>query len=323
MYTINDLKNKIDITDNKVECPINGCNITVNRKRRKDKKGKNFICEKHGILVTPSTFIYQDLSSNLIFQNDLELLNKILGTKRESRLKNENSEDAVSWNVFRYLEKENLLLQWLNEITNETHEELEIMYWSHCSIEKGTYPLLKNAREEFGEIENQGSEPDIIIKTDKTFFFIEAKLFSSNKTSGSGETLNKRLKNQKEYLIGGHKLFCNLLKTTYDDIIIDQKYELMRFWLLGSWMAKQKELNFQLINLVLDRNEKDIESDFGKHIKQNNHNKFIRRTWESIYHFIKENGNKTDYKEKVLSYFENKAAGYKSNGVLKNKAFDV
>lgn len=323
MYTINDLKSQIDITDKKVECPINGCNIIVNRKRRQDKDGKNFICEKHGILVTPSTFIYQDLKDNLVSEDDILLLNEILGTKRESRLKNENSEDAVSWNVFRYLEKENLILGWLNKITNETHEELEIMYWSHCSNEEGTYPLLKNARNEFGEIENQGSEPDIIIKTKKTLFFIEAKLFSSNKTSGTGETLDKRLKNQKDYLIGGNKLFSDLFKTIYDDIVKDQKYELMRFWLLGSWMVKQKKLNFQLINLVLDRNEKDIESDFGKHINQNDSAKFSRQTWESIYHFIKENGNENEYRENILNYFENKAAGYKSNGVLKDKAFCI
>jgi hypothetical protein len=323
MYTINDLKRQINITDNKVECPINGCNIIVNRKRRQDKDGKNFICEKHGISITPSTFIYQDLKNNLVCEDDIILLNEILGTKRESRLKNENSEDAVSWNVFRYLEKENLLLHWLNKITNETHEDIEIMYWSHCSKEKETYPLLKNAREEFGEIENQGSEPDIIIKTDKTLFFIEAKLFSSNKTSGSGEGLIKRIENPKKYETGGNNLFKNIFTTSYAKILEDQKYELMRFWLLGYWMAKQKELNFQLINLVLDRNEKEIENDFGKHINQDNGAKFSRQTWESIYYFIKENGDETDYKEKVLSYFENKAASYKSNGILKYKAFDV
>ena len=222
MYAKNDLKTKIDITDNKVECPVQGCTEIVYRKRLKDNEGKNFVCEKHGILITPSTFIYQDLKDNLVCEDDIELLNNILGTKRESRLKNENSEDAVSWNVFRYLEKKNLLLQWLNKITNETHKEVEIMYWSYCNKKNGTYPLLKSAREKFGEIENQGSEPDIIIKTDKTLFFIEAKLFSSNKTSGSGETLNKRLKNKKKYLIGGNELFSDLFKKIYDDIVIDQ-----------------------------------------------------------------------------------------------------
>ena len=97
----------------------------------------------------------------------------------------------------------------------------------------------------------------------------------------------------------------------------------MRFWLLGYWMAKQKGLNFHMINLVLDRNEKEIEIDFGKHINQNSKAKFSRETWESIYFFIKENGVQNKYQEKILNYFESKAAGYKSNGILRENAFEV
>lgn len=323
MYTKNDLKEKITITTETVECPVKGCTLTVDRKRRKDNEGMNFTCEKHGILITPSTFIYNNDQNNLVRPDDIELLNEIQRTKRESRLKNENSEDAVSWNVFRYLEKEDLLSQWLSKITNEIHRDLEIMYWSFCDKAKGTYPLLEKARNEFDELQNQGSEPDIIIKTDKSLFIIEAKLFSSNKTSGSTKRLDKRIENKKEYLTGGNNLFNTIFKTHYETIVNDQKYELMRFWLLGSWMAKEEGLNFQLINLVLDRNEKVIESDFGKHINQDINAKFSRQTWESIYNFIKENGIEKKYKNDVLNYFENKAAGYTSNGKLKRKAFDT
>lgn len=326
MYSNKDLKSKIKITDDKVECPVKGCTEIVDRKRLKDNKGNNFVCEKHRILITPSTFIYQDLKDNLVCEDDIFLLNKILRTKRESRLKNENSEDAVSWNVFRYLEKENLLLHWLNKISRETHTECEIMYWSYCKSVKGTYPLLEKARKEFGEIENQGSEPDIIIKTDKTLFLLEAKLFSSNKTSGYGKTLQKRKENPKKYITGGSNLFKNIFTNNYVAILQGQKYELMRFWLLGSWMAKQEKVhkvNFELINLVIERNEKEIEIDFGKHIIQNGNNKFSRQTWESIYHFIRETGDKNKYKESILNYYENKAAGYKSNGALKDKAFEL
>lgn len=328
MYTINDLKRKVEITDYKVECPVLGCKNTVNRKRRENKVDEDFVCKEHKIVITPSTFIYKDLESNLVCKDDISLLNEILGTKRESRLKNENSEDAVSWNVFRYLEKENLLSQWLTTLTNETYSKVEIMYWSYYkSLEDtnpskgGTFPLLKKARIEFGENEHQGSEPDIVIKADATLFLIEAKLFSSNKTSGSGEVLKKRKSNPKAYEKGANCLFKKIFDSNYIDILDDQKYELMRFWLLGYWMAKNEK--FRLVNLVLDKNEKNIESDFGKHINQNENNKFLRHTWESIYYFIKEQGIKNKYQESILKYFENKASGYKSNGVLKNKAFDI
>lgn len=323
MYSKNDLKNQIRITDDKVECPVKDCTETVDRKRRSNNEGKNFVCESHAITITPSTYIYNDIKNNLVNHDDIELLNSILVSKRESRLENENSEDAVSWNVFRYLEKEDLLSQWLSKTTNEIHKDIEIMYWSYSESLNTTYTLLLNARKEFGEDIIKGSEPDIIIKTDKALFIIEAKLFSSNKTSGYSKTLNKRLENKKEYITGGNNLFNTIFKTDYKTIVNDQKYELMRFWLLGYWMAKEKGLNFQLINLVLDRNEKDIENDFGKHINQNYNTKFSRHTWESIYLFIKENGVKNKYKDDIVNYFENKAAGYNSNGKLRNKAFDV
>lgn len=323
MYTKKDLKDEIVITEQKVPCPVKDCDILVDRKRKTNNENKEFVCRKHRIIITPSTFIYQDIKDILVFQDDIKLLNEILGTKRESRLANENSEDAVSWNVFRYLETEGQLLKWLNEITKETHSMFEIMYWSYCNKKKGTYPLLEKARDEFGERANQGSEPDIIIKTDKTLFFIEAKLFSSNKTSGTGKTINNRKENNKQYETGGNSLFKNIFASSYVEIINDQKYELMRFWLLGYWMARQEGLNFQLINLVLERNEKEIEKGFGKHINQNNTSIFSRQTWESLYHFINENGNKNQYHENIVSYFENKTAGYTSDGKLRDSAFDL
>lgn len=321
MFTIKDLKDRKKNHEHLIECPVLDCNIFVDRRRLRGNEGKNFVCIEHNILITPSTFIYQNLRDNLLDDTDLILLNKIFKSKRESRLRNDNSEDAVSWNIFRYLETENILLKWLNNVSNESHSEIKIMYWSFW--EEGTYHLLKNARCEFGEDKIKGSEPDIIIITDKTLFIIEAKLFSSNKTSGYGQQLLKRVNYSKKYKIGGNNLFDELFISNNCDIVKDQKYELMRFWLLGFWMAKQNEKKFQLLNLVLDRNEKEIETDFGKHIIQSSDRNFYRITWESIYHFIKEHGSDNLKKERVLNYFENKGSGYNENGKIKRKAFDV
>lgn len=46
----------------------------------------------------------------------------------------------------------------------------------------------------------------------------------------------------------------------YKTIVSDKKYELMRFWILGSWIAKNLNLKFELINLVLEKREASIES---------------------------------------------------------------
>ena len=77
-----------------------------------------------------------------------------------------------------------------------------------------------------------------------------------------------------------------LLKSDYSDIICDSKYELMRFWLLGTWMASKTGKDFFLVNLVPIFMEEEIETNFGKHIFQNKQRKFYRLTWENIFSYI-------------------------------------
>jgi len=52
---------------------------------------------------------------------------------------------------------------------------------------------------------------------------------------------------------------------------------------LGNWIAKENNLNFYLINLVLKAREQNIEDIFGQFIKQDHNKKFIRIFWEDIY----------------------------------------
>lgn len=332
MYKLTDLKEKIEITEQSIECPIKGCNIIVDRKHRSGNEGKNFICPIHEIQITPSTFIYKSHFDNLLWTNteDKTLLQYISIVKRECRMSSENSEDALTWNVFRYLEKNELLSSLLKEISNNQHEIIDVIYWSYSKKENALWSKLKDARIQFGESIEKGSEPDIIILTDKTLFFIEAKLFSSNRTSGSTQyELKRHIKNQKKYVTGGDNHFDSLFKSDYkskiniyESIINDQKYELMRFWILGTWIAKELKLKFQLINLVLDNRELNIESDFGKHLVPNSNNNFSRYAWESIYSFIKSTNNHDSDSMLVLDYFKHKAAGYDYQGRLK-KAFNI
>jgi hypothetical protein len=254
--------------------------------------------------------------------DDKTLFKDILKVKRECRMSSENSEDALTWNVFRYLEKNKLVSLLLNDISNNHHEIIDIIYWSYSQNENELWSLLKTARIEFGESFDKGSEPDMIILTNKTLFFVEAKFFSTNKTSGTGETLKNRIFNSKKYITGGDNVFNKIFKSNYESIVNDQKYELMRFWILGTWIAKKLNLNFQLINLVLDNRELNIESDFGKHLAPSSNNTFSRYTWETIYSLIKSNHIKNADSLAIMDYFRFKAAGYNNKGVLK-KAFNI
>jgi len=96
----------------------------------------------------------------------------------------------------------------------------------------------------------------------------------------------------------------------------------LRFWLLGNWIAAQKNLDFYLINLVLEERDHNIETDFGKHIVQGRSSRFIRISWEDIYSQILKDGAYLNDTHRIIEYFKNKTIGYDGLGQLQ-KAFTV
>jgi len=317
MFGVEELKEKIEITESTVECPIKGCSEKVERWRRFSKNKDKFRCRKHNILISPSTFKYPSELDNLLWkeQIDLELLEKIGAAKRESRMAWDNSEDAVSWNVFRFLEKNGLIEGFLGLITGIALKSSEVMYWSYSQRENASWSELNKARKESGEEIKRSSEPDIIVKTHNALFFIEAKLIAGN------ETVPSDMSNAKKYETGGDNWFSEVFGSDYKTVaIVEKKYELLRFWLLGTWIAKQQNLDFYLINLVLSKREADIETAFKKYIMENQRRKFLRVAWETIYQYISKSLSKD--KDIMIRYFKNKTIGYDGNGRLQ-KAFSM
>lgn len=315
------IKQTINISDEQVECPVIGCECHVTRKKKESNNETDFKCPKHNIEITPTTFIYPQDVDNVIWRDEasIKLLEEIKGKKRESRIRNDRSEDALSWNVFQYLEKSKLIDKWLSIQSGQPQVMEDIIYWSYSVKDKDSWKRLNEAIETFGEDAKRGSEPDIIISTQTALFFVEAKFTSGNKTTGTGETLDKRLSNSKKYTTGANKWFDQVFTSKYEDILNDQKYELMRFWLLGSWIANQLQKEFYLINLVLDGQENNIQTDFFRHIRVNHSRRFIRTTWEDIFRLVANSSLKDEQTNRILFYMLNKSVGYKSG--QRQKAF--
>lgn len=287
MFAIEDLKEQIIVTDTSVECPVKGCTEKVEQQRKVFRREARFKCQRHNIYISPSTFEYKSEWDNMLWtdEDDRELFQKIKTIKRESRIARDNSEDAVSWNVFRFLERNNLVGEFLSSITGSTVNSPEVIYWSYNQSENSSWSLLNKARKEFGEAIQRGSEPDIIVKSDKAIFFIEAKFMSGN------ETVPSNKKKSKKYETGGDHWYSKVFKTDFRTLAIDEKkYELLRFWLLGAWMAQRADTDFYLINLVLSERELNIEDLFKKHINENPRRKFLRLTWEDVYQYILSSG---------------------------------
>ena len=311
------LKSRLIVTETTVECPVIGCTHTVKRQRGSFRCDDDFKCPTHEIFISPSSFAYANKKANLLWksQEDIDLLSDIYRCKRENRLHHNNSEDAVTWNVFRYLESSNLLNQLLSNISNLQQHDSELIYWSYSQTENQQWSLLNRARLEFGETRNRGSEPDLIVRTPNALFFIETKLTASNNTRPSNPMV------QEKYLSGGNQWFKQVFTADFETIaIIARKYELLRFWLIGSWLAQELGVDFYLLNLVPVEKEINIEEHFSPYIQQNNRRKFIRISWEDIFEFITQQAPEGPSKELVKKYYQTKTVGYNHQGELM-KAF--
>ena len=170
---------------------------------------------------------------------------------------------------------------------------------------------MNKARKEFGENIQRSSEPDLIVVSEKGLFFIESKLTANNNTTPSDRN------NRKKYLIGGDEWWKRVFIGDYETIAIEaKKYELFRFWLLGSWLAKEMGRDFYLINVVLSGRETDIEKRFSHHIRKDSDKQFKRVTWEGIGGYVADNAPANSGKRALLEYFENKTIGYNRLGVI-------
>lgn len=318
MFGINELKPKILINNDNVECPVKDCNVLVSRQRNSFKKHPDYKCPSHNIYISPSTFEYENTYENILWKgkDDRALLAEIFKVKRESRMARDNSEDAVTWNVFRYLQKNGQLKHFLKELFQIDEDEPEIIYWSYYQPQKGLWDRLKAAREQFELVPSKGSEPDIIILGKSYLIFVEAKLTASNKTTPS----NPKVKDK--YSSGGQKWWDDVFESDFDTVAVQiKKYELARFWLLGSWIAKRIDKQFILATLVLKENDESINSLFLPYIKSSLDRKFERITWENIYQKINLNSEHSAEKDIMISYIQDKTFGYKNGELV--KAFNV
>ncbi len=325
MYGLSDLKNSISVNKETVECPVKGCKQLVPRQRRLFRRIAEFKCPEHGIFISPSTFEYENRLENILWTSPADqnlLFNGIFSVKRETeRIARDNSEDAVTWNVFRYLEKQNLLSGFLSSIVGSKVERCEVIYWTYCQTQpsKGCWYPLQKVREEFELNPAKGSEPDLIIRTKDALFFIEAKLNASNNTTPS--STDPAVK--RKYETGCESWYNQVFQSPFEQIaVVDRKYELLRFWLLGSKIADRLHIKLYLVNLVPQEKETNIEAMFRKHIKENIDRVFLRATWEGIYRYVQKASIASVDRETLLRYFSEKTVGYNQDKNLQ-RAFSI
>jgi hypothetical protein len=291
-----------------------GCSTWVARQKKRFLCTPEFLCKAHGIYISRTTFEYADENANLLWASaaDLTLLDAINRVKRESRMARDNSEDAVTWNVFRFLETSNMLGAWLESIAGAHASNPRLIYWSYCQDAKATWRPLSEAQMAFGEDSGRGSEPDLIVDCDASLFFIEAKLTSGNHTTPSDPSRHTR------YEAGGEGWFQKVIASDFNQIAVAEKrYELMRFWLLGSWAASRAKKPFYLVNLVREESEQSIVKSLTPHFLTTPDRRFLRATWEDICRFVAAHQPPSRAADKLRGYMAEKTLGYGSAGNLR------
>lgn len=312
MYGWDDLKKTRTITKDSVLCPVQDCDQWVTRQRTRFRRHDSFLCIKHGIYISPTTFEYERLINNLLAKEDHDflLLNNIYKVKTESRMRRENSEDAAVWNVFRTLEKKEYLSNFVNLLKLASVDNIQIFYWSHFKDGK-TWEELTFARKEFKEKARFNTEPDLILYSSKDNWlsFIEAKLGSNvlQKFRYTGPELSRRRE-----MYGEHDLFREVFKKAYpfESVAVEGRhYELLRQWLLGNWLSSKLGATFLQLLLVRNSQKKDGET-FSKYIVQDNTRAFKVLTWNDIHGLF----SSEIMDPELANYLEQKTLGYKRKG---------
>jgi len=308
MFLWDDLKKEIIDQKGRSACPVEGCIKDLPRQTKTFKNASRFQCPKHRIYVSPTTFEYPDETDNLIWKDaaDLMLWAKIKqpGVKRESRVARDRSEDAVAWNVMRYLEREQLIREWVRCISNDEPADADVIYWSLCQHTGQPWKPLLDTCPMFGESVKHRSEPDVIVNCPDILVFVEAK-FGSGNAKGDNKP--------KEYETGCNGWFNDVstADTTFQSVAGDSEmYQLMRLWLIGSRIASEQGKRFLLVNLVLRAAEENIERIFGGHCRQAMNRRFCRATWEDICEKIVMRQPESESRDDLIQFFRNKTLGY-------------
>ena len=184
----------------RIHCFVRGCKHELLPPSR-SSRGET--CPDHGIRCHKSgTYSYVDVRRNVIIDADV-LASRVTGNPfkyETARLGQENSEDALSWNTFRSLQRVGRLHQVASLITGlRILDEPQLYLWGLSASDDSFQPwnLLIAARERFESnlpIERPLTEPDIALYLPgKYLILIEAKLSSwiHPTLTGHGKTLHR------------------------------------------------------------------------------------------------------------------------------------
>lgn len=287
-YGVSDIKSvqKLDHC-----CPIIGCDtvIAAYPSLKNPHNNESNFCAKHGIYCRKNTYIYKEKTDNLItsINSFKDIFEKKDNAKYDvDRIGYENSEDALSWNVFVTLQKAGELKAIATLISGKPcEEEPELILWGYSLSNGSTIEELKCFKKKFESSISVQTEPDIILKTTNEVFLIEAKFCSPNSRKEISVWKDKEIdgRTKKEY--GSYNIrYKGLIDEVLNRDVIERQdkfcSQLVRYALYAH--DAYRDENYYIANLlpVIHKEIDLIEGEFNPYLKKGT---FKTITWEAIY----------------------------------------
>ncbi|MBM3999067.1 MAG: hypothetical protein FJ297_05915 [Planctomycetes bacterium] len=321
-YGVHDLDPQVIVHPNDpnlIRCYVRGCQQFV---RRPTRHSDGELCPDHGIYCHHSrfgsTYSYRDASRNIIASPDV-FANSIVGHpfKYEShRLGAENSEDALSWNVFRSLQEAGLLANVAKLMIGEEHRQEPDLYLWGIQVNDDSFEpwdLLIAAREQFESnlpVKRPLTEPDIALHLPGEYLLlIEAKFTSPNPCYTPGKRKDLRSLTLRELLDIYWDSSLQLLDYGKACSAPCIHYQLWRNTVFAEWMSARDNSTTRPyhVNLVRRCHESQSALEFTKLVRPQCRDKFRRAEWEGMALAIQD--NPAARRSGVIEYIDEKTAG--------------
>jgi hypothetical protein len=282
-----------------------------------ERKYSGEVCPTHGIRCHASgTYSYADVRRNIIVDADL-VAERLVGHpfKYESnRLGYEKSEDALTWNVYRSLQKAGCLNLLAERISGRAIRVEPRLYLWGLSLTDNTlepWGLLKVARKRFESnlpVKRPLTEPDIALYLPGYYLIlIEAKFTTINPFYVNGPRRDNRSLTKDELLDIYQDPNLHMLDVDRARRAERVYYQLWRNMVFAEWMALADGLGTTAYHANLTREGKEREScrHFQRLINPAFSRRFVHLSWEDICFRM------TDAQElsRLQGYVETKTAG--------------
>lgn len=264
--------------------------------------------------VSP-TFIYSDPLDNFIAGRDLmnQAINGEWGKADPDRFDHENSEDALSWNVFRSLQEAGQLPLAVNLLTGlDVAGEPDLIFWGRRIPRQGTDSEpsheLSAALADLEPTLTRHTEPDIVLHLpDWGWLFIEAKFGSENPTyAGKPERVAEWTGRYSDSCPG---LFDEQALHSADAKTFPQ--QILRNIAVASKVRGPGD-KARVVSLVPRKKQTDIEQTVKGYLEADAPVDFEQASWEGLYEALPDDEGLAPLRR----YMEEKSAGL-------GRAFDI